>query len=281
MSQWRTSFAGNIDVGQLRFDGLTTTGVYNEFAAIYATAGTNTATGAPTALVFRTQNASFVAAERMRITPAGDVGIGNTPSGTYKLEVTGAFFASSAVLGAALPVGSGGTGATTLTGVVIGTGTTAFTTKTNPSGAFVGDTDTQNLTNKTLTTGNTLNAGTTISDTGTIATTSPGFRGIPQISITANRTLGLTDAGKTIYLTGSTSGQAVTIPSSATDFPIGTVIRIVNDSTQSWTIPITTDTLLWSPSGTTTGTRALASRGAATIEKMTSTRWWITGVGLT
>jgi hypothetical protein len=47
-------------------------------------------------------------------------------------------------------VANGGTGATTLTGVVIGNGTSAFTVKTNPTGAFVGTTDTQTLTNKTL-----------------------------------------------------------------------------------------------------------------------------------
>lgn len=49
-----------------------------------------------------------------------------------------------------LPVGNGGTGATTLTGVVIGNGASAFTVKTNPTGAFVGTTDTQTLTNKTI-----------------------------------------------------------------------------------------------------------------------------------
>jgi len=50
-----------------------------------------------------------------------------------------------------LAVGNGGTGATTLTGVVIGNGTSAFSTVTAPSGAIVGTTDTQTLTNKTIT----------------------------------------------------------------------------------------------------------------------------------
>ncbi len=47
-----------------------------------------------------------------------------------------------------LAVARGGSGAGTLTGVVIGNGTSAFTAVTAPSGAIVGTTDTQTLTNK-------------------------------------------------------------------------------------------------------------------------------------
>jgi hypothetical protein len=50
----------------------------------------------------------------------------------------------------AVTVAQGGTGATTLTGILKGNGTSAFTAVTAPSGALVGDTDTQTLTNKTI-----------------------------------------------------------------------------------------------------------------------------------
>lgn len=51
-----------------------------------------------------------------------------------------------------LGVANGGTGATTLTGILKGNGASAFTAVTAPSGDIVGTTDTQTLSNKTLTT---------------------------------------------------------------------------------------------------------------------------------
>jgi hypothetical protein len=52
--------------------------------------------------------------------------------------------------GPVLKVDKGGSGAATLTGILKGNGTSAFTTVTAPSGALVGTTDTQTLTNKTI-----------------------------------------------------------------------------------------------------------------------------------
>lgn len=49
-----------------------------------------------------------------------------------------------------LPVGNGGSGATTLTGLLVGNGASAFTAVTAPTGTVVGTTDTQTLTNKRI-----------------------------------------------------------------------------------------------------------------------------------
>jgi hypothetical protein len=145
-----------------------------------------------------------------------------------------------------------------------------------PAGTVVGTSDTQTLTNKTLTTGNVLDAGTSISDTGTIAANSPGFRGIPQLTATSARTLALADAGEHISIT--TGG--VVIPSNGAPnnvaFPIGTTVVVYNDSASTQTISITTDTLR--QAGTTnTGTRTLAARGIATLLKIKATEWVATG----
>lgn len=75
------------------------------------------------------------------VTTSGSLTLGGTLSGvSLTTQVSGT-----------LPVGNGGTGATTLTGIVVGNGTSAFTTVTAPSGTVVGTTDTQTLTNKFLT----------------------------------------------------------------------------------------------------------------------------------
>lgn len=76
--------------------------------------------------------------ENNTLTAGTNIGIVNG-NGTITVSVDG-------VIG----VANGGTGAATLTGVVIGNGTSAFTTVTAPSGTIVGTSDTQTLTNKRI-----------------------------------------------------------------------------------------------------------------------------------
>jgi hypothetical protein len=131
--------------------------------------------------------------ERVRVTNTGDVGIGTATPAT-KLHVAGAL-----TLDTALSVANGGTGATTLTGVVIGNGTSAFTVKTNPSGAFVGTTDTQTLTGKTL--GNYTETVFAVTDGATV-NLDPNNGPIQTWTLGANRTPGQVNwaAGQSITL---------------------------------------------------------------------------------
>lgn len=107
-----------------------------------------------------------------------------------------------------------------------------------------------------------------------------GYMDTPQHGITANTTLALTDRGKSIYITGTTAAQTLTIPANASvAFPVGTTIIVVNLSNQNWSIAITTDTLEWLPS-TSTGTRTLAAGSILTLYKDTSTHWLTWGFGI-
>ena len=108
-----------------------------------------------------------------------------------------------------------------------------------------------------------------------------GYLETPISGQTGAYTAVLADSGKTIYYTGSTTA-ALTIPAnSSVAYPVGTVLTFINDASAavSVTIPITTDTLQW-VSGGSTGTRTLARYGMATVVKVTSTKWVITGTGV-
>lgn len=110
-----------------------------------------------------------------------------------------------------------------------------------------------------------------------------GYQGIPQNSKSAAYTIAASDNGKHIYHpSADTSARTWTIDSNANlALPIGFAVTFVNDASAGViTIAITTDTMVLAGTGTT-GSRTLAANGIATAIKMTSTRWQISGVGLT
>lgn len=118
--------------------------------------------------------------------------------------------------------------------------------------------------------------------TNLVLTTDSRFGGPTQNSQSTSYTLALTDAGKQFYHPSTdTTARTLTIPANASvAFPVVTKIDVVNDcSAGALTIAITSDTLVWFPSGGT-GSRTLAACGEATLTKVGTTRWIITGTGL-
>jgi hypothetical protein len=122
---------------------------------------------------------------------------------------------------------------------------------------------------------------TDLQGTGLI-TDAVGFRTMPINSQSAAYTTVAADSGKAIYHpTTDANARTFTIDSNANvAYPVGTAITFMNDTSQVVTIAITTDTMVLVGAGTT-GSRSLAQYGMATAVKVTTTRWFINGVGLT
>jgi len=141
--------------------------------------------------------------------------------------------------GPVLKVSKGGTGAATLTGVLIGNGTSAFTVKTNPSGAFVGTTDTQTVTNKTVEAGTFTNGyteETVTANTGTAYTIDLANGSVQILTLTGNCTFTFPTAttGQSFILLlkqDGTGGRTVTWPSSV-EWPGATAPTITSTASK-------------------------------------------------
>ncbi len=107
-----------------------------------------------------------------------------------------------------------------------------------------------------------------------------GYKGVPQNVQNSSYTLVLADAGKHVLFGGSPA-QKWTIPAEASvNYPLGTVLTFINrETTNSISIAITTDTLVFAGAGTT-GTRTLGPRSMASAVKVLSGVWLISGPGL-
>lgn len=114
--------------------------------------GANSFTNSPThAGLHTSENGAIIAVETKLGTGSSTASAGKVLVATGTGSSAWAQLDLTSTVTGALPVAHGGSGATTLTGVIIGNGTSAFTAVTAPSGAIVGTTDSQTLTNKIIT----------------------------------------------------------------------------------------------------------------------------------
>lgn len=202
-----------------------------------------------------------------------------TSSGTLALTVAGtsggipyfssaSTWATSAALTAnALMVG-GGAGAAPST-VTTGTGVlTALAVNTGSSGAVV-------------TQGGAIISATTVNDSAGTGYTI-GYRQMPQNNqaAAATYTLVLADDGKHVYLTGGTTNTLTVPANSSVAFPIGTVITVVNNNSGSCTISGPASSLQLA-NGALAATRTLATKGMATMVKVGTDLWYVSGAGVT
>jgi hypothetical protein len=235
------------------------------------------------------------ALERMRITNAGNVGIG-TASPSTKLHVAGAL-----TLDTALSVANGGTGLTSTPAngaLDIGNGT-GFTRSTLTAGSGVsitngagtvtisatgsgggtvtsvsgtGSTNGLSLSGTVTSAGNITLSGsvTSVATTATIDGVTIGYRSIPRSTTTT--TAVVADVGKCIAVTAG-----ITIPNST--FAAGDALSIYNDSASAITITAGVTTLRQAGTANT-GNRTLAARGMATVWFNSATEAVISGAGV-
>ena len=201
--------------------------------------------------------------------------------------------------GPVLKVSKGGSGAATLTGILKGNGTSAFTAVTAPSGTIVGTTDTQTLTNKTLT----APVISTISNTGTVTlpTSTDTLVGRATTDTLTNKTLTtpvltnptVTNYVETPYSANSSTAitldlangtvQIITLTGNATvTMPTATsgksfILFLKQDATGSRTV--TWSTVKWA-GGTTPTITGTASRQDIFSFFADGTNWYGTTIGL-
>lgn len=211
------------------------------------------------------------------------------PTGTNTWDVVGSIgdlvstdITDSTAAGRTLLTAADAAAQRTALSLVVGTNVQAF------------DSDLNTIAGLTATTDNFLQAKSSAWASRTVAqvsadlqgtgliTDAVGFRTVPINSQSAAYTTVAADSGKVIYHPSTdANARTFTIDSNANvAYPVGTCITFINETSQVVTIAITSDTLVLAGTGTT-GSRSLAQYGVATATKVTSTRWYINGTGLT
>lgn len=107
-----------------------------------------------------------------------------------------------------------------------------------------------------------------------------GYRDIPVLSLAANTTVSTSDAGKQYYST-SASPLTLTIANNASQaFQTGATINIVNQGAGNVSVLRDVGVTMYLAGNSTSSDRTLTSYGVASVTKVATDTWFISGVGL-
>ena len=267
----------------------TTAGTAGQILRAGGTSAPSWSTATTSGAFLRADGTNWVASSQT-LTLSGNTTIGSTTN-TVTLQTSGNTNITLPTSGTLLTTTGSGSSLT------FGTGSLSLGGNFTTSGAFTTTLTATANTSVTLPTSGTLATTTPVAPSGTTSGTvtssasTAGYLGMPinaqgSAGVALSYTLVASDAGKTIYVSSTPTTPTIVIPpnssTGAVAFEIGTTITIINDigAATNLSITITTDTMQLAGTGTT-GTRTLARYGVATLVKVTSTKWIISGNGLT
>lgn len=134
-----------------------------------------------------------------------------------------------------------------------------------------------------------MSAGATLSGTvdyrltataTTLNSDSIGFRGAPLNTQDATYTLVLQDSGKTILHTSASTHTWTIPPNADVAYPSGTVIVVANIGSGAVTIARGSGVALRIGGSSTDGNKTLAQHGIASLLKLDTNSWYISGTGV-
>ena len=107
-----------------------------------------------------------------------------------------------------------------------------------------------------------------------------GYKEIPPVVLSANDTIALEDSGK--HFRSTTAGNiTVSIPTNATvAFPTGTAISIVEQAAGNILVNAISGVTLYQAGNSTAGNRVISTYGVATLMKVDTDTWFISGTGV-
>jgi hypothetical protein len=120
----------------------------------------------------------------------------------------------------------------------------------------------------------------TLSNCTVDGTNGVGYINAPQNSQSGSTyTLVLGDAGKSVYITSGSTATLTVPTNSSVAFATGTTILVLNNN--SGNLTISGAGVTFQLANGATGNRTVATKGMATLIKVATDTWWVSGAGVT